>query len=515
MNNFTRGNTTQSTNEKRKPVQHTITCLAEGLSDLSKNNSVFTFWLYVFLLALMPGFVTGQAYLRGTGGTVTQISVSGTPYIVHTFTSTGTSTFTPPYGVSSVEYLVVAGGGGGGNSVDRTGGGGGAGGVRSGTSYAVTVQGYTITVGSGGAANTAGNNSVFATLTSIGGGRGGQVNSTSTTGGSGGGAYHNPSDAGSNGTAGQGNAGGDGYDGGGTINQFGAGGGGGQSQAGADGVYRQAGKGGNGYTSLISGTSKVYAGGGGGGYQRLSGTGGAAGAGGTGGGGAGSFSTSNTSAVNGTSGTANSGGGGGGAAGGSGGVGGAGGSGIVIIRYKAPVLSVFTQPSTSVCSGNNFAQPAVIRLVDGNGSAVSGVTVTAGIKTGTGGSLTNTTANTDGNGYAAFANLRLSGIAGNFYTLNFLATGSTQEVVSGTITITGGPVASVTNKNDINCNSGADGSVTISATGGAAPYSYSVDNGGSWESSANNPYVFSGLSANEVYKIRVKDSNGCESPTIP
>ncbi len=150
----------------------------------------------------------GPLKLKGSGGTVTEITVSGTVYEVHSFTATGSSTFTPPSGAGSVEYLVVAGGGGGGNSTDRTGGGGGAGGVLNGSSYAVTVQGYTVTVGAGGTANTAGSISVFDILTAIGGGRGGQSTNHAGTGGSGGGAYHNAADAGAAGTAGQGTAGG-------------------------------------------------------------------------------------------------------------------------------------------------------------------------------------------------------------------------------------------------------------------------------------------------------------------
>src|SRR6185295_20318356 len=98
----------------------------------------------------------GPLRLRGSGGTITEINVGGTFYEVHSYTTTGSSTFTPPSGATNVEYLVVAGGGGGGRSVDRTGGGGGAGGVLSGSTFAVTVQSYPVTVGGGGAANTNG-----------------------------------------------------------------------------------------------------------------------------------------------------------------------------------------------------------------------------------------------------------------------------------------------------------------------------------------------------------------------
>jgi hypothetical protein len=453
----------------------------------------------------------GPLRLIGSGGTITEINVSGTFYKVHTYTATGSSTFTPPSGASNVEYLVVAGGGGGGRSTDRTGGGGGAGGVLNGSSFGVTVQAYTITVGGGGAANTAGSNSVFATFTAAGGGRGGQSTALATPGGSGGGGYHNAADAGKAGTAGQGNAGGNGFDGGGTINQFGGGGGGGQSQAGATGVLGQAGKGGDGITSLISGTSTVYAGGGGGGYERLAGSGGAAGAGGSGGGGAGAFSTSNTTSVNGTAGTANRGGGGGGAAGGTGGVGGAGGSGIVIVRYKAPTIAINTQAPSTVLSGLNFVQPLVIQILDGNGSPVSGVVVTAAFESGTGGSLTNVTATTDASGNATFTNLHISGPSGNSYTLNFTVPGSTVKVVSNSISLCTTPTTTYA-KNDVQCFNTNTGQIVITASNGTSPFTYSIDNGANYSSPVPTG-TFNNLPVG-TYKIRVKDANGCESRSV-
>ena len=194
--------------------------------------------------------------------------------------------------------------------------------------YAVKKGSYTVTVGDGGAAHTNGSDSVFATVTSTGGGYG----SISTGGdpasggsGGGGGAFNLANvRLGAAGTAGQGNAGGDGHGSDASANdQQGAGGGGasavGVSPAGAG----NAGDGGAGIASLISGASVTYAGGGGGGKRTA--VSGIEGAGGTGGGGKGG------AAAVGTSGTANTGGGGGG--GGGGNVGGAGGSGVVIISY--------------------------------------------------------------------------------------------------------------------------------------------------------------------------------------
>jgi hypothetical protein len=98
----------------------------------------------------------------------------------------------------SVDYLVVAGGGGGGQSnyINRASGGGGAGGFRTATNLSVTTgSAITVTVGAGGAGGVPGlghgqlgNDSVFSSITSIGGGGGGFAPTPAgTAGGSGGG----------------------------------------------------------------------------------------------------------------------------------------------------------------------------------------------------------------------------------------------------------------------------------------------------------------------------------------
>ena len=223
----------------------------------------------------------------------------------------------------SVEYLVIAGGGGGANRSYRRGGGGGAGGYRTSTLTILKGVNQATTVGAGGASVTNGNNSVFGSITSTGGGYG-AYGGAGGPGGSGGGACgaalseNNAGGAAS--PAGQGNAGGSA-----TVPGMGAGGGGGAGAAGQNGNARGNGTGGNGGSgsaSSITGTSVTRGGGGGGGS--VSGSGGGAG---SGGGGAGA-QDSNTPGV----GTANTGGGGGGS-GIEGGPNGAGGSGIVILRY--------------------------------------------------------------------------------------------------------------------------------------------------------------------------------------
>ena len=257
------------------------------------------------------------------------ISTSG-GYRIHTFNSSGT--FVNTIASLSTEYLIVAGGGGGGA---QTGGGGGAGGMRTGTST-LSATSYSITVGAGGTKAPAqssppragsGTNSVFNSITSIGGGgggsyQGGSINAQSTggNGGSGGGGAAMSSPGGS-GTSGQGNNGGQGRNGG----EYDGGGGGGASQAGTSGDSGS--HGGNGSASSITGGSVTYAGGGGGCGQ---------GSNPVGNGGSGGGANGGNDNQPGTAATANRGGGGGGSRD-YGGVGGGatnGGSGVVIVRYQ-------------------------------------------------------------------------------------------------------------------------------------------------------------------------------------
>ena len=252
--------------------------------------------------------------VAATGGTVSDAG----GYRIHTFTSGGAITFTTG---GTVEVLVVAGGGGG--RGDR-GAGGGAGGLIYQPSFTVAPQTYSVTVGAGGAggvgvgayAGVNGGNSIFSSLTAVGGGYGGRYGeSNGSSGGSGGGG------AGS-GTSGQGNAGGSG-------NGSAPGGGGGAGAVGQ--TAPNATTGGNGGVGLaysISGSSVYYAGGGGAGRGMDTGT--SRGLGGLGGGGDGG----NAGGAAGSPGAANTGGGGGGGANIPQGDGGTGGSGIVIIRYQ-------------------------------------------------------------------------------------------------------------------------------------------------------------------------------------
>jgi hypothetical protein len=297
-------------------------------------------------------------YVAASGGTETTCG----NFKIHTFTGPGTFTVScggNAEGSTTVDYLVIAGGGSGGT---RYGGGGGAGGYRfsNGTASGcysagpaplgasalpVTAQGFPITVGGGGAGvsespsptcktGNRGDNSVFSTITSTGGGGGVKQNQTgpqepASPGGSGGGSSYNCGPGGTGNTPPvsppQGNTGGNGLG----NPYYTTGGGGGAGGVGGNGPQSQGGVGGAGLASSITGSAVTRGGGGGGaGSQNNSTSPGPAHPGG-GGGSPGGGSPGSTT----TAGTVNTGGGSGGGYGYPGNSGN-GGSGIVVIRYK-------------------------------------------------------------------------------------------------------------------------------------------------------------------------------------
>jgi len=277
-----------------------------------------------------------ELFVTATGGTPCAGAVVCTDYKQHTFTAPGAfcvSCAGNACGSNTVDYLVVAGGGGGGAYY---GGGGGGGGYResSGTasgSYNISPLGacvaalpvsascYPITVGGGGAGastpgiGTAGNPSIFSTITSTAGGYGGGLTTAAGAGGSGGGGSGPCSGATGGRAGGAGNSPpvspAQGMPGVTVTAPQWAGAGGGATVAGSVRV------GGTGGTSAIDGTPTGRAGGGGGGPD--TGTPPSPGA----------TAASCGGGIYNVDGTVNTGGGGGSDTA-------SGGSGIVIIRYK-------------------------------------------------------------------------------------------------------------------------------------------------------------------------------------
>ena len=317
----------------------------------------------------------GATYISACGGNTT---ITCGNFKTHIFTGPGTFTVNSvgnAAGSNSVEYLVVAGGGGAGTI---RGGGGGAGGFRirstapgcnsplvAPANVPVSVQGYSIAVGGGGAGNgpvggtpstqaTKGSDSSFSTITSTGGGFGGNntpnAQMNGGPGGSGGGAGGQFCGVGGTGNSppvapAQGFSGGNDARPGTPGSGEGGAGGGGASAVGVNSAHENAGPGGLGsyianpfigptapsygtsYSPGSLGSSRFFAGGGGG--ATTSSNSNKRGSGADGGGGTAGYCGSSTGA----NGTTNTGGGAGGG-GPTPSVGGTGGSGIVMIRYQ-------------------------------------------------------------------------------------------------------------------------------------------------------------------------------------
>jgi hypothetical protein len=319
----------------------------------------------VTLAANTPSVGTGAwSIISGIGGSVVSVSnptstfngVSGNTYTLRWTITNGGCTSIDEVIISlsaipavaanapaqlNAQVLVVAGGGSGGL---RHAGGGGAGGVIYNSSFNINQGTYPVTIGAGGVGNSvSGANSVFSSLTAVGGGGGGNNGQVGKPGGSGGGGSNGTN--GGNGTAGQGNKGGNQNNGAGCCYGNGAGGGG-AAAAGANTTGGVSSAGGDGLAFNISGSTVYYGGGGGGG----TGSSAVSLAGGIGGGGAGG---NNSSGVHGVAGTPNTGGGGGGGgASNIDGNGGAGGSGVVIISY--PGAQIATGGTITQVGGNTI-----------------------------------------------------------------------------------------------------------------------------------------------------------------
>lgn len=377
-----------------------------------------------------PGFTVTQTAtvdFRALGLAVGGTESTSGGYHYHVFTAAGNDTLTVATN-GNVDVLVIAGGGGGGSFA---GGGGGAGGLIHLTSFAVGPGDLPVTVGAGGAGGVYANpgsdglNSVFASITALGGGGGARQNTNGRPGGSGGGggSYYGLW-AGGAGTVGPPRQGFDGGAGscygsnppGYTGPQAGGGGGGAGGTGCVATAYASPGAGGPGqyfqFAANIGGTAYGYpagwfAGGGGGASWGPSSSVGGAGGGGNGG----------ATAV---AGMANTGGGGGAKDGGPAGDGGAGGSGIVIVRYPvtpATASTVSASPAFVPANGASFAT-ITVKLLEPIRTPLPGRTVTL----------------TAGAGHSAISSA--SGVSDTNGVVTFTVTDTRVESVTYTATVT-------------------------------------------------------------------------------
>jgi len=380
-----------------------------------------------------------------------------------TFSTAGTFTngFTVPAGVTSITVRTWGGGGGGAIDATNNNGAPGGGGGAYASSVLTVVPGtqFTVVVGAGGsgginggAAATAGGQSSFGTLViALGGGF--STSSTAALGGQASGSTGQIKFSGGNSGIGSG-----------TTTNVGGSGGGSSASASGNGV--------NG--SNFSGA-----------------TGGAGGNGPDGDGGRGGDNAVTTGANAAQPGTAP--GGGGGGRGDNGGNSAAGAPGRVIISWTCPTATISYSAST-FCKSITSA--------------------TANITGTTGGTFSATPAGLSINSTTGEINPSTS-TAGT-YTVHYqIASGGNGcTAVDATFSVTIGniPLAAVTNQTNITCFAANDGTITVSASGGTSPYTFSVDNGTNYlPATGTNLRLFTGLLPNIAYRIKVKDNNGCVS----
>ena len=90
------------------------------------------------------------------------------------------------------------------------------------------------------------------------------------------------------------------------------------------------------------------------------------------------------------------------------------------------------------------------------------------------------------------------------YTLRVTDTNNCEAEATAIVEQPEAPISAVLLTDDINCNGGRDGLLTVDPAGGTAPYEFSL-NGASFSGSS----TFIGLRAGD-YSVRIKDAEGCE-----
>lgn len=156
--------------------------------------------------------------------------------------------------MATIKVLAVAGGGGTSTGQNNHPGGGGGGGVVYDPAYTQNAGSVSVSVGVGGSPTSKGGNSIFGSLTALGGGRGGDWNDGDMNGGCGGGGfgyYHG---------GGSGSQGGNGASG--KFYISGGGGGAGGTPPDPNDGSGIGGNGGDGLSNSITGTAVLYGSGG-------------------------------------------------------------------------------------------------------------------------------------------------------------------------------------------------------------------------------------------------------------
>ena len=96
-------------------------------------------------------------------------------------------------------------------------------------------------------------------------------------------------------------------------------------------------------------------------------------------------------------------------------------------------------------------------------------------------------------------------------TVRNSGSGVVSSNVNGSVTVNSLPVAN-SSQTPITCFGANNATITISASGGLSPYTFSVEEPANWlNATGTDLRLFTGLLPNTPYRVRVKDSNGCIS----
>ena len=167
--------------------------------------------------------------------------------------------------------------------------------------------------------------------------------------------------------------------------------------------------------------------------------------------------------------------------------GGAGGAGKVAISWTCPAATI-AYAGTPFCLSAGSGAVTVTGTSGGTFSASAGLT----INTATG--EVNPSTSTAGN-YTVHYQIASGG------------NGCTAVDATTTVIVSQPPVSSVPAQTNITCFGANDGTITVSASGGTAPYTFSIDNGTNFLGpTGTNLRLFTGLPPNTPFTIKVKDA---------
>lgn len=164
------------------------------------------------------------------------------------------------------------------------------------------------------------------------------------------------------------------------------------------------------------------------------------------------------------------------------------------------VVITFNRNPTTAAAGPDQTGATTCGLttvtLDGNAPTIG--TGVWSIVSGTGGTITTPSSPTS----------TFNGIAGSTYTLRWTISNSPCPSSTDDVIISFSTSPSISGSSSETCVGGSTGTITASASGGSAPYTYSLNAGG-YQSSA----TFTGLAAGS-YTLNVRSNAGCVSSTI-